>query len=861
MGIQELTVQVDGHVVRLQPGESVTIGRGRDCDITIVDVDVSRRHAQVSAQGGGWQVRDLDSSNGTWVDGQRVHGYRDLRGGEDVRLGGPRGTRVEFSRSSTPAGEQVARSVDPNGASPSQAPPEATSISVPMPRRSSGASSAAPTPDATTGSSLKTGPIRLPRPPQAPAERRASGDVFQGWTGQLEPEPTGRMTVQGAVPQAMALPSGTITIGRGTENEIVVRDLLASRRHARLVPQGGSFAVEDLGSSNGTYINGARITRGTLREDDLLAVGHTRFTLKNGRLVASEDEGDVTFVANHLSFSLPDGKKLLDDVSFGLEGSSLVAVIGPSGAGKSTLLKALIGAQKATEGEVYYDGRDLYDNYEDLRHRIGVVPQDDVVHPELTVRQALRYAAELRFPADLDRESREARVEEVIDELGLTEHATTQVSRLSGGQRKRTSVALELLTRPSLLFLDEPTSGLDPGLDKRVMLTLRGLADGGRTVVVITHNVASLGVCDRVLMLAPGGRVAYFGPPEEMLPYFSASDHADVFNTVTDDPQRSQDVFRSSAMMDSQVSAPLSAPRPSASSQRDVPPRQQSIFRQLSTLIRRQFRVIAADRGFVAFMLLLPIALAGLAMLVPGTHGLKTVFFEQELIANGGDPGKVTLRAEGTQIMTLIVMGSVFMGLAATIRELVAERPIFLREKAVGLSPFAYIGSKVVTYGLLLAVQCAILVLLVIAGKGAPTAPVALANTTLETFVLAFLTGLAAVAIGLALSSFAKTNEQVMPMLVIVIMGALVFSGGLFDLDSQLMRGLGSIFPSRWGLAMGAQTADVKTSMTIPGRSRSWDPFWVRDTDHWLIAAAALIAIFVVGTTIAWWSSRRRKSM
>ena len=206
-------------------------------------------------------------------------------------------------------------------------------------------------------------------------------------------------------------------------------------------------------------------------------------------------------------------------------------------------------------------------------------------------------------------------------------------------------------------------------------------------------------------------------------------------------------------------------------------------------------------------------------------------------------------------------MGSVFMGLAATIRELVAERPIFLREKAVGLSPFAYIGSKVVTYGLLVAVQCAILVLLVIAGKGAPTAPVALANTTLETFVLAFLTGLAAVAIGLALSSFAKTNEQVMPMLVIVIMGALVFSGGLFDLDSQLMRGLGSIFPSRWGLAMGAQTADVKTSMTIPGRSRSWDPFWVRDTDHWLIAAAALIAIFVVGTTIAWWSSRRRKSM
>lgn len=840
MSTQGMTVTVGGRSMRLAPGRTVTIGRGRDCDVVVEDADVSRRHAEVRIVGGRVQLRDLASSNGTWIDGVRLHGYRDLAGTEDVHLGGPRGPRLVVSPGAP------ARAAD-----------------AVAPTTTQFATAAAPRGDHTGGATRSTGPtapIRLPRAPQAPTQRRATGDVFQGWTGELEPEPTGHLTVQGAAPQAMALPSGTITIGRGSENEIVIPDLLASRRHVRLVPQGDGFAVEDLGSRNGTYVNGARVTRGVLHEDDLLAVGRTRFTLKGGRLVASEDEGDVTFVANHLSFVLPDGKKLLDDVTFGLEGSSLVAVIGPSGAGKSTLLKALIGAQKATEGEVYYDGRDLYDNYEDLRHRIGVVPQDDVVHPELTVRQALRYAAELRFPDDLDRSLRDERVEEVIDELGLTDHAETQVARLSGGQRKRTSVALELLTRPSLLFLDEPTSGLDPGLDKRVMLTLRGLADGGRTVVVITHNVASLGVCDRVLLLAPGGKVAYFGPPDEMLPYFSAADHADVFNTVADDPSRAQDVFRRSELMSSHVSAPLSAPRPAAAATEDKPPRQQSLLRQLSTLTRRQMRVMLADRGFCAFMLLLPVALAALAMLVPGSDGLKTVHPTKVMAPPGTKV--VPASVEAGQIMTLIVIGAVFMGLAATIRSLVAERPIFLREKGVGLSSFAYVSSKTIVHCALVAVQTSLMVGIIVAVKGAPEHPVVFGNTVVELLVAAFLTGAVSVVAGLMLSSFAKTSEQVMPMLVLSIMGALVFSGGLFALDSEGMRLAGGVFPSRWGLAMADQTSDVITSTTVPdGPKKNTDPWWQRDSHNWHLAAGALGIQFVVAFLIAWWRTRRRKAM
>jgi ABC-type multidrug transport system ATPase subunit len=200
-------------------------------------------------------------------------------------------------------------------------------------------------------------------------------------------------------------------------------------------------------------------------------------------------------------------------VSFPIPERSFVGIIGPSGAGKSTLLGALTGMRPAGTGTVLYDNRDLYQDYAELRHRIGLVPQDSVMHTQLTARRALRYAAELRFPSDTRRAERARRVDEVMAELGLTRHADTRADRLSGGQLKRVNVALELLTRPSLLFLDEPTSGLDPGLDKSVMEQMRDLAHDGRTVIVVTHSVANLDTCDRLLVLVPGGRIAYYGRP------------------------------------------------------------------------------------------------------------------------------------------------------------------------------------------------------------------------------------------------------------------------------------------------------------------------------------------------------------
>ncbi len=297
-------------------------------------------------------------------------------------------------------------------------------------------------------------------------------------------------------------------IGRALENELVVSDLQVSRHHAEFhAMPDGRFEIRDLGSHNGTFVNGMPIGKGSsalLGPNDIVGVGHSTFRLVGDRLEEFVDTGEVSFSARHLTVTVDGGKQILKDVSFGVPEKSLIAVIGPSGSGKSTLLKALTGYRPANQGDVLYDNRNLYKQFAELRQRIGLVPQDDILHKELSVKKALKYAAKLRFPADTTGAEREARIDEVLRELKLDVHKEKKVTSLSGGQRKRVSVALELLTKPSLIFLDEPTSGLDPGMDRDVMQLLRGLADDGRTVLVVTHSVAELALCDKLLVMAPG---------------------------------------------------------------------------------------------------------------------------------------------------------------------------------------------------------------------------------------------------------------------------------------------------------------------------------------------------------------------
>lgn len=544
-----------------------------------------------------------------------------------------------------------------------------------------------------------------------------------------------------------------------------------------------------------------------------------------------------SIVMSHVSRRLASGKILLDDVSVQLPPASMLAVVGPSGAGKSTLLGALTGDRPATSGQVLFAGRDLATCLEEIRPRIGVVPQDDIVHRQLRLREALLYAAELRLPGDVPREVRAHRVDEVLDELGLTEHGATRVDRLSGGQRKRASVAMELLTSPSFLLLDEPTSGLDPALDRQFMKHLRALADAGRTVVVISHNTSELHLCDAVLFLAPGGRVAYYGPPNELLGWFGGHDIADAFDLAYRQPEHLVQRFRAEragrwAPGPVQVD-PAPTRRPEALSG-------QRLGQQWWTLVRRHVSTLKADAGFLTFSAILPLALAALALLVPGDQGL------------GGTPPGAEPSSQPTQILLILTVGAIFMGLAGSIRELVAERTIFLRERAVGLSRSAYLLAKMAVLGAVVTVQVIAMLAIVLAVRDGPTDPIWFdAGAELATSLVAV--GLANVALGLALSGLIRTQGQTMPVLVMAVMAQLVFTSGLFSLVGRGAIDVASrLFPSRWGFAAGASVLDLNQS------PRDDDELWAHTGAQYLGNLAAVAVFVVVLGALAWWATGRK---
>jgi ABC-type multidrug transport system ATPase subunit/pSer/pThr/pTyr-binding forkhead associated (FHA) protein len=592
------------------------------------------------------------------------------------------------------------------------------------------------------------------------------------------------------------------TIGRAPDNTIVLDDLLVSRHHAELRRTDSGLRVVDLGSGNGTFHNGQRVDAADLRSGDRLSFGHHQMLFDGAELREFVDDGRISLRAEGLAVRA-GGRLLLDQVSFALDECSLLAVVGPSGAGKSTLLGALTGVRPAGSGTVWYEGRDLYAEFDDLRHRIGLVPQDDILHSQLTVQRALRYAAALRFGPDVTPAERDARITQVLGQLGLTAHAGQRIDTLSGGQRKRTSVALELLTEPSLLFLDEPTSGLDPGLDRDVMDTLRELADRGRTVVVVTHSPLHLDVCDRVLVLGRGGKPAYLGPPGALLGYFGAGGYADVFRAVAEDPDTWAARYQATARIRS--AEPATARAVAA-----APPRQ-GWWRQLAILTRRMVAVTAADRMYAALSLGLPLGLALLLHVIPGADGLAPA---------AGPLGRST---EATQLLVVLIVGAVFVGLAGGIRELVRENPIYRRERAVGLSPGAYLGSKLLVFALLNAVQAAVFVLAGLVGRPGPAEALVLPSPLLELIVVVWATMFACSVLGLLVSAFVTTGEQTMPVLVGLVMAQLVLCGGLFAVvDRTGVEQLSWLAPARWGYAAAASTVDLRSISLDPPADALW---------------------------------------
>jgi ABC-type multidrug transport system ATPase subunit len=894
-----LTVRCDGSERTFAAGHDVVVGRDLRADMRITHPLISRAHLLLRYDQGRWLAIDNGSLNGTFANGRRVP-VVDLHDGQSINIGNPDGPLLTFEighhegmAGRPPETEsmrlrQLSMAGQPSGTAwpasqasgqpgpPMAAPPPPTNLSGPPGRPTNWASPPAPRPHpggpppgqpvyptSTSSGRPPAYPPNAPPPnnfqphpplpgagPAAPLYQAPHTAMAHSAAKPPEVSNLATKMFQALLPSrsgALQKPTDAATIGRATDNDIVIQDVLASRHHAFLLRTPHGTEIRDAHSVNGTFVNGLRVGSAVLSEGDVVTIGNVDLVFTHETLVRRTEAATRTggLEVNSVCFTVDHGKQLLDHISLIARPGTLTAIIGGSGAGKTTLSRLIAGYTSPTSGSVTFEGHNIHTDYASLRSRIGMVPQDDVVHRQLTVNQALGYAAELRLPPDTSVADREQVVAQVLEELELTKHADTRVDKLSGGQRKRASVALELLTGPSLLILDEPTTGLDPALDRQVMMMLRQLADAGRVVLVVTHSVSYLDVCDQLLLIAPGGKTAFLGPPAQIGAAMGTTNWADIFAKVGADPDEANRRFRE----ENHPPPPVPSEDSPAGDLGEAAPT--SVFRQFSTVARRQVRLVVSDRGYTVFLALLPFLIGVLTLTVRGKTGLGLA---DPLSNNPDQPG---------QILVMLNVGAIFMGSALTIRDLIGERPIFRREQAVGLSTGAYLGAKVAVFCGFAIVQAAIATIITVVGWGAPpTDAVMLGSGGLgvgfELFVTVAATCVASAILGMALSAVAQSQDQIMPLLVVAIMSQLVTSGGLIWVtDRILLDQLSWATPARWGYAASASTINI--DKLVPGPTSPKDQHWAHTPSAWLFDMGMLAVLCVVYGAIVWWRLRLKR--
>ncbi|MBC7795635.1 MAG: FHA domain-containing protein, partial [Pyrinomonadaceae bacterium] len=470
--------------------DAIRLGRATDNDLIIKSDDgvVSRNHAEIHRQNGDFAIVDNGSFNGTYVNEKRIVAQhpQTLSNGDAIQLG---------------HGGPIFRFIAQNK-SPQQNFAPAQSLQQ---------------------------------------EENGSPATLMGSTAFTDVKSAQNKTQ----PQLlMHVPFGgktVLTIGRAADNDIRIDGLQISNRHAQINKNGGTINIEDLNSTNGVFIAGEKITtRRTLTQSEILQIGPFQLCLdknfQNPAVLVFDTRSKTRIDAVHVTKEVKNRSgggtiKLLDDISLTIQPNEFVGLLGPSGAGKSTLMDALNGMRPASAGNILINNLDLFANLDALKQSIGYVPQDDIIHRELTVYRTLYYIAKLRLSGDVSGAEIEQIISEVLDVTGLVERRDVLISQLSGGQRKRVSIAVELITKPSVIFLDEPTSGLDPATEDKIMKLFRRIAESGRTVILTTHAMENVALFDKIVVLMRG-KLVFYGAPQEALKHLVAKSFKELYDKL-----------------------------------------------------------------------------------------------------------------------------------------------------------------------------------------------------------------------------------------------------------------------------------------------------------------------------------------
>jgi len=620
----------------------------------------------------------------------------------------------------------------------------------------------------------------------------------------------------------------TLFIGRDPRAGIHLPAPVVSWRHARLDRTARGHVITDRNSTNGTFVNGQRLVRPhPLQRGDVVQIGPFKLVYKATSVDQYATTGGVRLDGVRLRREVGRGtkrKRILKDVYISIHPREFVALVGASGAGKSTLMMALNGFARA-EGQVLVDGHDLYEHFDLYRTMIGYVPQDDIIHKELTVASALRYAARLRLPPDTSAQEIEQRIDQVLQQVGMAGQKDQIVSSLSGGQRKRVSIAVELLAQPFLFFLDEPTSGLDPGLEKKMMYTLRHLADAGRTVVLVTHATANINQCDHVCFLSQGRRV-YFGPPEEALQFFgvTSNDFADIYDLLDDpNPKRARQKaaqwerrFQQSPqyqqyVADRQSTLPQAkheAGRAVAQGRPRVNPAQQFLV-----LTHRYLDLVLRDKLLLTVLLaVMPIIGLLLLLISRPNHlvGDTAAEIERLLVkelAAGETSATYAIVGKGQTLLFMLSLAAVLLGLFAAAYEVVKERSIYLRERMVTLRLLPYLASKVTVLGTFALLQCLLLLFVTSWKVQLPKEGVFL-PAPLEMYVTLVLGAIAAIMMGLLISALVPNTNTVIYVVLLLLFFQIIFAGVIFELPGVAGK-LSTLTLTRWVMEGLGASADM----------------------------------------------------
>lgn len=566
--------------------------------------------------------------------------------------------------------------------------------------------------------------------------------------------------------------TGVLTIGRLSECELAIPSPLVSREHARLICDEAGVVIEDLHSTNGTFVNGRILVgRAKLQPGDQIAIATFTFVFTGEALEPVDTEGHVRVEVRDLCKEVPDrsggkAKRILDQINLVIEPGEFVAIFGTSGSGKSTLLDALNGRRPATHGRVLYNGTDLYTAFDRFRSAIGYVPQQDIVHRKISVERALEYTARLRLPPDTTSEEIKTHIARVLDKVGLTEKAALPIDTpapLSGGQLKRVSLAVELVANPNILFLDEVTSGLDAGTDKRMMRLFADLAADQKTVICVTHSLENIDACHLVALLHRG-KLAYFGPPREAPGYFGIQRLSDVYDLLETSPgDYWAERFPSSPFHKTYIADRQTESRHCAADNLETrPPRtvRRVLFNwsQTGILMRRYLDLIISDRRNLGILLLQAPLIATVVGLVFDTEG----------------PLPVRAAAE-SQVVFILVLSAIWFGCLNSARELVKELPIYLRERSVNLRIGPYLASKILPQASLCALQCLMLLTIV-------STLVSLPGDFLKRLLALFAASMAATGMGLAVSAFVDSNDKAIATVPILLIPQVVLSNAVVRL-------------------------------------------------------------------------------